>query len=102
MKKIETIELKLSRRGRYGWKEHIPRTDTKTFIDALDDIIDRHGPDDTGSYQVSIKVNGGFNGKKPDKGMTVVTNWKGTIRYIHKLISGISYQFESIYNAEED
>jgi len=76
----ESVEIKIRENKRGGWKEHIKKTNPEDAIKEFEAIIDAHLDDENSSYQSSIKLNGGYNSRKPDGGgSTVVLNWKGKI-----------------------
>ncbi len=77
---FESVEIKIRENKQGGWKEHIEKTDPMDALVKFEAIIDAHLDDENSSYQSSIKLNGGYNSRKPDRcGSTVVLNWKGKI-----------------------
>lgn len=77
-----TIEIKLTKRGKDGWKKHLEETkgkkDAERFIDK---IVDKYGADLFGFYQLIVKIDGGA-GKNPEKGLTMIVNFKGKLGLI--------------------
>lgn len=79
-----TIELKIRKRGKDGWRKHIEQTEAKTCGELLDALVDKH-LGETGSYEVSCKVNGGY-GKNPDTGATYLSNFSGSFKNIYSTL----------------
>ena len=85
-KQVKGFELKISERKRGGWKEHIPFTeDFRKFMNTLNEIIDKHDPEEWGKYKASYIVNGGY-GKNKETGSTIIINWDGELRKIYSIL----------------
>jgi len=90
MNRVTTVEMKLWKRGKSGWKEVIKRCTLREFMEELDAVVGRHIDDERiderGSFQASIKINGGYSSRKKFPGATSVLNWHGGISGIYDAI----------------
>lgn len=79
--------MKIKKRGKDGWDEDIETSDSEHFKKEFTRICKKH-ENDTGSFYLSYKVNGGA-GKNPKTGATMVFHWKNKFTMIHSVFKGV-------------
>jgi len=78
---ITTVEVKVWKRGKAGWREHIGPTSPASCMDEVVKLVKEH-EDETGSYQVSIRLNGGYS----KGGVTYLMNFSGDVTHILNMV----------------
>ena len=75
---MTTYEVKIHKRGKGGWKAHQPQTEDASRVEAfISGLVVEHEGEE-GSYQMSVKVNGGYSEKK-EHTATMVWNLRGPV-----------------------
>jgi len=85
--RIQKHDLKMKKKGYVGWESKIKTDDDREFNARFLAICKKH-EDETGSFFLSYKLNGGC-GKNPTTGATVTFHWKGKFVGLYKVFKGI-------------
>lgn len=89
---ITSIEATVRQLGNNRWSQRVRSSTIKDFYKRLDILIEERERCPcckrkltSGSYQISVKINGGY-AKDKETGTTIQINWRGELSEIREIV----------------